>query len=255
MAAVAPAAKPAMQVISTTNAPANNGDETTVTRAADGSTVTIYPPDAKGRRKVVSRSADGSTIVRYADRWDRSVAVAEAKAGAAPIAIAIGANGLTITPEFVAAMRAAAPELNDASMHQITGMRVLGVTPEFARSIASAGFPSIGAHDLMEARAVGLSAAYVNAMRSAGVEGDLDDFIQLRAVGVDPRFAARVRASGIRHLDADTLIEMSAVGSADAVAPHGPRIRVKLKREGKSERDGGNPDANPDPEVEPDPDG
>jgi hypothetical protein len=232
----------------------NNGDGTTVTRAADGSTLTIYPPDATGRRKVVSQSADGSTVVRYAGRWDGRVAIASAGAGGGPIAVAIDSKGLAITPEFIAAMRAAAPELNDASMHQITGMRVLGVTPEFARSIASAGFPSIDAHELMEAQAVGLSAAYVSAMRSAGVDGDFDDFIQLRAVGVDPRFAARVRASGIRHLDADTLVEMSAVGSADALAPHA-KIHLKMKREAKSEPDGGNPDANPDPEVEPDPDG
>jgi len=61
----------------------------------------------------------------------------------------------------------------------------------------------------------------VSAMRGAGVEGNLGDFIQLRAVGVDPSFAARVKASGIRPVRADDLVELRALGISSI--PRAPR--------------------------------
>jgi bla regulator protein BlaR1 len=255
IAAVAPAARPKPVVQVTSSVDYSSTDGLVVTRAVNGSTVTVYPPDAEGRRKVVSRRPSGATVVTYTDPSDRSVAIAEARAGASPVTVAIQSKAMGVSPEFIAAIRAAAPQLSDASLHQIAGMHALGVTPEFVRSLGSAGFPSLEAHELMEARAVGLNAGYINAMRSAGIRGELDDFIQLRAVGISPGFAARARASGMHHLDADMLVEMGALGTADAPARHAPRIRVKIKRDSADESDPGNPDANPDPDDGADPDG
>jgi hypothetical protein len=101
------------------------------------------------------------------------------------------------------------------------------VTPEYARDLVAAGFPSIGADELMEARAVGLNGGYVRAMRAAGVRGNMDDFVQLRAVGVDPAFAARVKASGIKVLRADDLVELHALGVTKLPAP--PRSPVPAR--------------------------
>jgi hypothetical protein len=94
------------------------------------------------------------------------------------------------------------------------------VTPEYARGLVAAGFPSITADELMEARAVGLSGDYVRAMKSAGIQGDLDDFVDLRAVGVDPAFAARAKAAGIKVRSADDLVELRTLGGAPP-----PRLR------------------------------
>src|SRR5206468_1562700 len=186
----------------------------------------------------------------------RGRAVARGSNGAIAVAIAdagVTAKAVGVTPEFVAAIRAAAPRLSDASLNQINGMRVLGVTPEFAKSIASAGFPRVRAQELMEARAVGLSAAYVNAMRSAGVDGDIDDFVQLRAVGVSPNVAARARASGIQHLDADTLVEMNALGTTRAGMDH--VLKLRLKRVHAAAREAGRDHADPDEGPDSNPDG
>jgi len=61
-------------------------------------------------------------------------------------------------------------------------------------------------------------------MRSAGVRGDFDDFVQLRAVGIDPGFAARARKSG-RSLTADDLVELQGGGLArPPVPPAPPRV-------------------------------
>jgi hypothetical protein len=91
-------------------------------------------------------------------------------------------------------------------------------------------------------------------MRASGIRGDLDDFVQLHAVGVDPAFAARVKASGLRIRDADDLVELRALGTAAPAAPalRVQRIHMKMKHDKGSRDEGGNPDASPEANVDPD---
>ena len=137
-----------------------------------------------------------------------------------PIHRVIVARAIGVTPEYVGAMRAAAPRLVKLEVQEFSGLRAVGVTPEFARALVIAGFPSITADELVEARAVGVTGDYVRAMRAHGITGDLDDFVQLRAVGVDPGFAARVKKSGIKKIRADDLIELKALGITHVPSAH-----------------------------------
>jgi hypothetical protein len=141
-----------------------------------------------------------------------------------------------VTPEYIGAMRAAVPRLGALDFDDFAQLRAVGVTPEFARDLIAAGFPSISGNELTEARAVGVTGAYVRAIRSTGLQGDIDDFIELRAVGVDPAFAARVKASGVKVRDAEDLVELRVIGGAKPPAP--PRTPVPPRR--------WNPDPNPD---------
>jgi hypothetical protein len=79
------------------------------------------------------------------------------------------------------------------------------------------------ADQVVEARAVGLTGAYVRAMKSAGVRGGFDDFIQLRAVGVSPAFAQRARQAGYQAITADELVQLQALGRI------GPPPRVSVE--------------------------
>lgn len=227
VAAVVPAvgkAQSDVRVASPDGAMVESRNGTTVTRGADGSTVTIYPPDAQGRRKMVARSSNGAVAVSYANVSDVRVEVADRASHARDRAIdaVIEAKAVGVTPEYIAAMRASAPRLANLDFNEFSGLRAVGVTPEFARGLVSSGFPSISADELMQARAVGLTGEYVSAMRSAGIQGDIDDFVQLRAVGVDPSFAARVRASGIGVSSADDLVQLRALDIAHIPAPPRP---------------------------------
>jgi beta-lactamase regulating signal transducer with metallopeptidase domain len=139
-----------------------------------------------------------------------------------PISRAIEARAAGLAPEYIGAMRASVPSLKNVQFEDFNGLRALGVTPEYARALVAAGFPSITADELMQARAVGVSGEYVRAMRSAGVQGTLDDFVELRAVGVDPSFAARAKASGMRVLRADDLVELRALGISHVPMPPRP---------------------------------
>ena len=194
-----------------------------IARSPSGATSTIYPADASGRRKIVARGPSGAVAVTYVDADDVPDMVRRAKRKGSrddrEIDKIIEMKAVGLTPEYVAAMRAAVPRLSSLDFEDFTSMRAVGVTPEFARALVAAGFPSISADQLVEARAVGLTGDYVRAMRATGLRGDLDDFIELRAVGVDPAFAARVKASGIKVLDADDLVELRALGISKAPKP------------------------------------
>ena len=140
--------------------------------------------------------------------------------GAARQHIALQAMG--ITPDYVAAMRATAPQFARLQPSEFAGMRTIGVTPQFTRELIGAGFPNISADDVVGARAIGLNGSYIRTMKSAGVRGDLDDFIQLRAMGIDPTFAQRARKGSNGTIDADDLVEQRALGRVVPPAPPRP---------------------------------
>ena len=171
----------------------------TVASSPSGATVTVYPPDAQGRRKVVSRAPSGATAIAYADAG-ADIPFAEAHGHKRDSAIdqAIEMKAVGVTPEYIAAVRAASPALRSAEPDDIVGMKAVGVTVDYIRDLAAAGFANLDADALTEARAVGLTGAYIRSMRAAGYNGDLDDFVQMRAVGVTPGYAEQFRKSGYK---------------------------------------------------------
>jgi hypothetical protein len=120
-------------------------------------------------------------------------------------------------------------------------MRVLGISSDYRRGLAEAGFPNLSSDDLAEARAggvspqyardmratgmrlslddviearnMGLSAAYIAAMRSFGIKGGLDDYQSMRSVGVTADFVRHLRSRGIKTTDPDELTSLRASGS------------------------------------------
>ena len=226
-AAVAPSATKAksdVQIASADGTTLESHGGTTVARSSDGAIITTYAPDAQGRRKVIMRSSNGEIAVAYAEanRAHAEVADRASRTRDRAIDAVIAAKAVGVTPEYIAAMRASAPRLANLDFDEFSGLRAMGVTPEFARGLATAGFPSISADELMQARAVGLTGDYVSAMRAAGIRGDLEDFVQLRSVGVDPSFAARTKASGLSVSSADELLRLHALDIAHIPAPPRP---------------------------------
>jgi hypothetical protein len=202
-----------------------------VSTGPSGATVTVYPADSSGRKKIVARAPNGATSVTYVDANDWADHHHNKV-----IDRVIEMKAVGVTPEYIGAMRAAVPRLGALDFDDFAQLRAVGVTPEFARDLIAAGFPSISGNELTEARAVGVTGAYVRAMRSTGLQGDIDDFIELRAVGVDPGFAARVKASGVKVRNAEDLVELRVIGVAKPPAPPQPPVPPRRW----------NPDPNPD---------
>jgi beta-lactamase regulating signal transducer with metallopeptidase domain len=125
---------------------------------------------------------------------------------------AIEMKAVGVTPEYIAAMRAAAPTLARLGPEDFVELKAVGVTPEFAREMGAAGLRNLSADDLVQARAVGVSGSYIGALAAAGVRGTLDDYVELRAVGVTPEYIQELRRSGYVVRDIDELVEMRATG-------------------------------------------
>jgi beta-lactamase regulating signal transducer with metallopeptidase domain len=128
-------------------------------------------------------------------------------------------QALNITPEYIGGMRAASARLAKLQPSEFAGMRAVGVTPDYARSLAAAGFPNLSDDDLITARAIGLTGDYVRQLRNAGVRGNLDDFVEMRTMGINPAFVQRARQAGYTNLDAEKLVELQALGRVAAPAP------------------------------------
>jgi beta-lactamase regulating signal transducer with metallopeptidase domain len=202
----------------------NRQDGSTVMRSADGATVTLFAPDASGRRKLVMRSADGA-VMSFADarqapgfdammfaRTARNRARDDQRHSAIDQTIAMRAVG--VTPEYVAAIRQAAPNLGVVDGDDVVELRAVGVTPEYIRDLAAAGFRNLDKDALVEARAVGVTGSYIRSMKAAGIRGTMDDYVELRAVGVNARDARR-------GLTVDDLVSMKA-GGIDPSPPEPP---------------------------------
>jgi hypothetical protein len=117
-----------------------------------------------------------------------------------------------VTPEYVNTMRGLSPQLRSLPPANFAGMKSVGVTPEFARELAAAGFHNLNANDLAAARSVGVTGDYARGMVAAGIPPNLGDYIQLRAVGVPVQYVVKIRNSGVSVHNADKVIEMWAVG-------------------------------------------
>ena len=179
---------------------------TTIASSPGGATVTMYPPDAQGRRRVVAVAANGATAVTYADA-SAAIAAAAGRHGDDAVDTAIEMRALGVTPEYVSAVRAASPALRNAGLEDILELKAVGVTPEYVRDLAAAGYGNLNVDDIKEARAVGLTPDYMRRIRATGVRASLDDLVELRAMNITPDELARARAAGATN--ADEVLELA----------------------------------------------
>ena len=101
-----------------------------------------------------------------------------------------------VTPEYVAAMRSAAPQLSRHNPNDFIAMKSVGVTPSYVQELANAGLSGLTLNQLVEARAIGLNGNYVRAAVGAGARPDMDGLVQFRTLGITPDRIARARKAG-----------------------------------------------------------
>jgi beta-lactamase regulating signal transducer with metallopeptidase domain len=197
---------------------------------------------AEAREDAIDRAVEAADQAREAalDHADRATKRAEKIAKAKGIGsddidriIEIKATG--VTADYVAAMRAAAPELRHLDATEFVGMRAVGVTPEFARSLATSGLAHVGSDELTSARAIGISGDYIRSMVNAGVRTNLDGYVQLYTVGVKPEYVRSLRKSGYRYGGVDQLVQMYTMGvtttDLGALPPPTPPRPPRVPRE------------------------
>lgn len=122
-----------------------------------------------------------------------------------------------VTPEYVAAMRSAAPQLARRNPNDFIAMKSVGVTPAYVQELANAGLTGLTLDQLVEARAIGLSGNYVRAAVGAGARPDMDGLVQLRTLGITPDQIARARKAGATTND--QIVEMVLTGMHSRYVP------------------------------------
>lgn len=157
-----------------------------------------------------------------------------------------------VSADYVNAMRVAQPRLRSLDVAEFAGIKAVGVTPEYARDLATAGFRNLNSNDLAAARAIGLSGEYARGLAAAGVPLDLNDYIQLRSTGVPAAYVLGLRRAGHPVRDPNQIIEMWAAGIKPrdlrviSVSPPRPPRPPRTGRPAASPPDWKVPDPGPD---------
>jgi len=177
---------------------------------------------------------------------DRRPAGAGQRDGDDPVERAIAFKALGVTPDYAAAVRAAAPHLRIAD-GDLMGMKAVGITPDWLRAMTNAGYRPSAVDDLIGARAVGVSPAYISDLAAAGYRNlPIDDLTSMRALGVTGGYIRSLREAGLTGLAPDKLVELRAhgIGAGDIG-------RVRRARTVVRQVERGDPDFDPPEPPEP----
>jgi bla regulator protein BlaR1 len=171
---------------------------TTLMRGADGATMTIYPPDAQGRSRVVAQAVDGATTVSYVAANEMPplppVPPPPQEGHQRAIDRALQMKAVGITQQYIDAMRAASPGLRDADLHEMEGLKSVGVTPQYVQDLAKAGFGNLSVKAIEQVYAVGLTPDYMRRIRAINAHASLQDMMKLKSMNITPEeFAGTLR--------------------------------------------------------------
>ena len=192
-----------------------------------GGKIEVFAPDASGHRRAVLTGPNGS-VIQYADaRVVPGLAAAFAASPLPPpppappvppdvqkraIDRAIEMKAVGITPEYVASIRSALPQLR-LTTDDVVQLKAVGVSPEFIQELAREGYSNLTADEITGAYAVGVRPDYIRAMAAVGYPRlSLEQLTEMRAVGVMPSDVERFRRAGFTHLDVDQLVQAKTLG-------------------------------------------
>jgi hypothetical protein len=112
--------------------------------------------------------------------------------------------------DYIDQMRAAGYNVD---LDKYVAMKIQGVTPEFAQSMATTGFGKPTADQLVAMKIHGVTPGEVAELKAAGIEaGSYQDLIKYRIFNVSPEFVAGMKAAGYTNLPAKKLVELRIQG-------------------------------------------
>ena len=113
-----------------------------------------------------------------------------------------------ITPhsDYIDQMRAAG---YDGDLDHFINLKTLGVTPEYAKSMAQVGFGKPTDHQLMQLKINGVTPEYVAQLKASGMKADnFQDVISYRMFKVTPEYIASMKAAGFGDIPSNKLIQL-----------------------------------------------
>ena len=99
------------------------------------------------------------------------------------------------------------------SVDDLIALRSAGVTPAYIDEMRGAGLGELSLDDIAALRMQGVTAKYLASMRNAGLKVDsAEEAVSLKAIGVTPDYIDSMRAAGYTGLSQKELLELRAVG-------------------------------------------
>jgi len=177
------------------------------TAAAVAHTVTHTATHTETVRTVSAASATATSVSSAVDNAMRlsanAVSTAKQSVGA-PVTVA--AN----SPAYIDELAAAG--YTNLSVDELVQMKAVGVTAGYIRGLEDAGLPHPTVEQLVRLRAIGVQPDYVRSIRQHYGALGADDIARLKAVGVTPEYASQMASAGYSNLTADQLLQLRAVG-------------------------------------------
>ncbi len=119
----------------------------------------------------------------------------------------------------------------DVDLDKFIAMKIQGVTPEFAQSMAQAGFGKLSADDLIASKIHGVSPDSIAQMKQLGLQvKSIQDAISFRIFEITPEFVAGMKSAGFADLTSQQLLSLRVQGVtpeyAHAIAQQFPGATV-----------------------------
>jgi beta-lactamase regulating signal transducer with metallopeptidase domain len=103
-------------------------------------------------------------------------------------------------------------DLNN-DLDEIVRLRSVGVTGDYAKSMAQVGLGTPTLHDLVTLRAIGVTPEYVASLRGTAIApSSFHDVITAKSLGITPEFAKSVESLGFGKVTAHEVVAIKSVG-------------------------------------------
>jgi beta-lactamase regulating signal transducer with metallopeptidase domain len=145
----------------------------------------------------------------------RRIAIAPAVARLAPLPALViqqsaAADSSAHKGDYIDQMRGAG---YDVDIDKYVAMKVQGISPDYAREMAQAGFGKPSADDLIAMKVQGVTPDYVSQLRAAGLEpSSFGDLMSYRIFHVTPEFVAAMKAAGFDSIPPSKLVALRVHG-------------------------------------------
>ena len=101
-------------------------------------------------------------------------------------------------------------DLNN-DLNILISLKSLGVTPEYAKSMAALGLGKPSVHELISLKALGVTPEYVAELKQSGLgPKDFHEVTTEKALGITPEYAAEMKKTGFGDMSIQELVSLKA---------------------------------------------
>jgi beta-lactamase regulating signal transducer with metallopeptidase domain len=107
----------------------------------------------------------------------------------------------------------------DVDLDKLINMKIQGITPDYAREMAGAGFGKLTADDLISCKIQGVTPEYIAELKKQGFQvDDVKEAVSFKIFNITPEFVFGMKAAGFDNLSSKQLLNMRIQGATPEYA-------------------------------------